>query len=80
MLHSMAKNCDECTSNWLCSFSLAAPQQPRVGAKGEVLVRQSQGWGLRVGFVKGGTFEAAEMVVDTMILKFHLERKGSVKL
>ena len=56
------------------------PQQPRVGAKGEVLVRQSQGRGLRVGFVKGGTFEAAEMVVDMMILKFHLERKGSVKL
>ena len=57
------------------------PQQPRAGAeKGEVLLRQSQGWGLRVGFVTGGTFEAAEMVVDVMILKFHLERKESVKL
>ena len=30
--------------------------------------------------MKGGTFEAAEMVVDMMILKFRLERKGSIKL
>lgn len=51
-------------------FSGSVQQSQVVAEKGGVVVEQSQGWGLRVGFTKGGTDKGADQAVVEMIYFF----------
>ena len=54
-------------------FSGSVQQSQVVAEKGGVVVEQSQGWGLRVGFTKGGTDKAADKILKYVISKAMME-------
>ena len=54
-----------------CVIFPGSAQQSQVGAaKGGMVVEKSQGWGLGIGFMKGGTDKGADQAVLKMMIFF----------